>query len=435
MRKLRVLALVTPLNRLTLTRLLAVFVLLLVLRTLLGSTYRAATTSTGIYGVDFEPTYAAATRLNQGVPLYSEEPDAKSTGRLLCQFPSSPFVPMLVRPLAHLPLADATRTWVAVNVILLALSAFLFCWGSRIHLLDSTLAVLLVIFTGFRFWPTTIEVAIANNDILLLASVCGMIVCHRFGRWWLLALLIALAALVKTWMLGMIFPLLVARRWREAGGAVGFFIAGLAVLFSIARWEMFPIFVAITRLYSSQPLLVSNSVAGMAGMFFAENHHMTPWFPHVGAWLAAMILGYGTLLGGLWMMWVRGPRMTVQQRQLGLALSALALVLGSPVSHLLYFVLTLPVIWTLLCVPWGGAHRLIAPAFAFVVYFILSVPSPCLTPLPESCRTGLRSVLVTMTFLPSFLLWIYGVALACRREAEQVCPSSRPAAQAELLCT
>jgi hypothetical protein len=396
-------------------RLLAAFVIFLALRSLVGSTYRAAINPTGLFGVDYKVIHMAAMRLEHGEPVYMSETEAKENGILMCQFTCSPFVPLLARPLTRLSLEEGAKLWVAISVCALVLSVFLFCWGSSIHLLDSALSVLLILFTGFRCWPTILELAIGNTHILLLACVCGMIVCNRYRKWLLLAGLVAVAALIKTWMIGMIFPLLVARRWREAAGAVAMFVAGLGILFSITGWDTLQGFLTVTREYSSEPFLVSNSVSGLAGMFFANNTHMTPWLPNFWAWLSAMTVGYGILIAGLLLMFLRGKRFDTGQRQLCLALSVLALILGSPVSHVLYFVLALPAIWTVACLPWGGRHSVAAPVLGFLAYLILSLPSPCTTPIPENCRTGILSFLVTMTFLPTFLLWIYGVILLCRR--------------------
>jgi len=395
--------------------------LMLVLRSLVGSTYRGATASTGIEGVDFRTTYMAAARLKAGEPLYLDEKEAKSGGNLICQFTCSPLIPMLFQPFVKQPWEQSMKIWAGINVTVLAVATFLFCWGSRVRILDNPAPALLVMFSAFRYWPTVIEVALGNTHLLLLGLVCGMIVCNRYQSWLAMAILVAIGALVKTWMIGMIFPFLVMRRWREAAVAVILFVIGLGVLCLFnGGTQTLAGFFAVTHAYSSEPGLISHSVSGLARQYFTENLLIAPLVKSQWAWFAAMLIGYGIIITGLAILFIRGRELDEKQRQLSIALSALALILGSPVSHIMYFPLALPTIWTLLCRPWPGRHSLAAPIAAFSMYLLLTIPWPCVTPVPESYRTGPRSLLLAMIFLPSASIWIYGVLLARTRDDENL---------------
>jgi hypothetical protein len=398
-----------------LQRLLAAMVLLLTVRFLATTAYRAAVSPSGLSGIDVRIIRDAAARLERQEPLYLPEETTGPGVVLKSQFTCSPLIPILVRPLTRLPDERAASAWAAAEVGLLLLGMALFCWAAGVHPLDAPASTLLVLFTGFRFWPTVIELAFGNTHILLLTFTCGMLVCSRYQKWLLFAVLVALAALVKTWMLGMIFPLMVVRRWREAGTALALFLGGLAALFTVTGWNELPGFLAVTGAYATQSFLVSNSVAGMAGLFFADNAHMPAPFKNVWAWRAAMVGGYGVLVVGLAAMFVRGPRLRPVPLQLCVATSAVALILGTPVSHIYYFVIALPLLWMLLCVPPGAARPVVVPAIAFLTYLALSVPSPSMSPIPDGNRTGLNSLLVMLTFAPTLVLWLLGVGIAWGR--------------------
>ena len=111
-------------------------------------------------------------------------------------------------------------------------------------------------------------------------------------------------------------------------------------------------------------------------MYFRVNPLITPWKDSAALYAGAMVLGYGMLVGGLVYLFLKGPKMTNYQAQVCLGLTPLALVLGSPVCHQFYYILALPLFWTLIAGPgrmdsgWG------VRVAAFVLYLIFSVPTP-----------------------------------------------------------
>jgi len=391
-------------------RLICVMLFLLAIRCLDSSAYRAASAPGGLFGIDFAPAYSAAARLNGGRPLYIPEDNSATP---LYQFVSSPLIPMLLRPIARLSPDNATRIWALINVLLLTLAVFLFCVATRIRPLDQPVPVLLMLFTGFRFWPTTVELGIGNSDIVILFLASAMFVCARSQRWFLFAFFIALGALTKTWMIGSLFYLIVRRQWAAAFAAAGFFAGIGALLFAAVGWGELPVLWRLTHLYSAQPLIVSNSVVGIAHLYFRANGIITPLIDNPALCTVVVAAGYGLLVAGLAAIWLRAPRMDEWELNVALGLTLMALILGCPVSHQYYYVLALPLIWLLLNPPDTGRGRLL-PCVAFIIYLALSVPSPSLNPVPAADQHGIRSLGVGVTFFAGLSLWTFGLFTVVR---------------------
>ncbi len=403
------------------SRILRVLVLLLALKCLAAEAYRAAVAPSGLsnYG-EYDQ---AAKRLNKGEPLYIHEQGSE----LVNQYVSSPLIPELLRPLARFPVGTGLHLWVGFNTVLLVLAVVLYSLGTGLRPLDAVAPALLLLFTAFRFWPTVLELAMGNVDIILLAAVCGMFICDRRGKWVWLALLAALAALTKTWMIGALFYLAARRKWRAATAGVVFFAAGLAILFCVAGWKEFPQWIEITRRYSSQPMIVSHSVAGIARMYFSPNPVMTPWVNSPALHALALAAGYGILLGGLFYLWWNGPRMNQRQARLCLGLTPLALILGSSVSHQYYFILALPLLWTLILGSAETPGGLGVSLAAFALYVAFSIPSPG-DPLPEAFKHGVKSAEVAISFVSGMLLWGLGLFAVMRDFSFAQRPAADPLA-------
>jgi hypothetical protein len=388
---------------------LGAMVLIIALRCVDAAAYRAAAAPSGLFAVDFGAFYGAAHRLNAGEPLYAYKP-----GDPLGPHVSSPLLPVLVRPLARMPEAAAARAWALVNVTLLTLAIFLYCWGAGINPLEQAAPVVLLVLTAFRFWPTTIELGIGNCDIVLLFLAAGMFVCNRYGKWMLFALLVAVAALTKTWMVGAVFYLLVRRKWGAALATFGFLAAGAAILFTLVGWSQLPAMLNITKAYSAQADLVSNSVLGMARLYFTKNLIISPLTVSPVLHLAVIVIGYGFLAAGLGCLWLRAPGMDEEQLRICLGMTLVALVLGCPVSHQYYFVLILPLLWSLLFRVPRGRRGWVVPVAAFLIYLVYTVPTPSLNPVPPQYHHGIRSLEVGTSFFFGMLLWTCGLFAVLR---------------------
>jgi hypothetical protein len=149
-------------------------------------------------------------------------------------------------------------------------------------------------------------------------------------------------------------------------------------------------------------------------MFFLKNPVMTPLVNSSALYLGALAIGYGLLLGGLGYLWWRGPRLNGYQGRLCLGLVALALLLGNSLSHQYYFVLALPLLWTLLAGTAGSSGGWGIKLAAFAVYLIFSIPTPG-DPLPKEYTHGIKSAEVGIDFAAGMLLWGIGL-YALRRE-------------------
>jgi len=392
-------------DRVAHNRLLCAIVLFLAFKCMAAVSYRAtvATGDKALY--NFGVYRAAAQRLDNHQTIYFHETGPK----LMFQHSSSPLLPLLERPLDRFSTAKAFQIWVGMNVAAMLMSVVLYCWATGVRILDDPVPVLLAVLTAFRYWPTVIELGTGNTDVLQLMLICGMLVCARYGRWILYAVLVAIGALTKTWMIGTLFYLLVRRKWMAAAASVVFFVAGGAVLFTMIGWKEFPLYLEVTKRYSTQDVLFSHSVAGIARELFTANPAMTPIVQSPVLHLGLLVIGYGYLMIGLAYIWWKGPKMSEYQLRLSMGLMAIALILGSTISHQYYFVLALPLLWTLLIGDGGVNPQWWVKAGAFVIYLIFSVPTPG-DPLPDAYKHGgIKALEVAITFAAGMSLWTLGL--------------------------
>ena len=146
----------------------------------------------------------------------------------------------------------------------------------------------------------------------------------------------------------------------------------------------------------------------MARLFFSVNQVMTPWVNSPALHLAVLVAGYGFLVSGLLYLWWKGPEMNEYQGQLCLGLTALALILGSPISHQYYFIFALPLFWTLLVGSGGSSRGWGVRVAAFALYLVYSFPAPG-DPLADVFKHGIRSAEVAITFVTGMSLWGLGL--------------------------
>jgi hypothetical protein len=373
--------------------------IILLARLLAAGAYREAVASGGLFGIDFEQYHSAAENVRRGRPVYS--------GPL---YPYTPLVAIVMRPFASLPLDRAVRVWAATCVVMLAGAVALCAWANRVHPVRDAAVLVLMMLTAFRFWPTVIELAVGNVDMVLFLLLAGVYVSESRDRPVASAILIALGGLTKTWFVGLVVYLVLRRAWRAAGIAVAAYALGLAAMFAALGWWQFPQFVAKTRAYSWQPNIIAMSVPGMARLYLCENPLVTPVVntPRVAALLA--VAGVCSL--GVALLWA-GRRLGGRPGDRGvlLGLTVVTMLLAMPVSHLPYYVLALPAIWTLL------VTRRDAWAFglATIAYVTLSLPSPFIAPIREANRFFPGSLWIGTPFVAGVLLWLGLMWPATRR--------------------
>jgi hypothetical protein len=378
-------------------KILSIVFLLLLCRLLVSTAYHAAAAPSGLSRVDFKQYYDAANHFRSGESLYAGYKD----------YPYSPLMAIVMRPLAKLPFEKAALAWIAASTALLLFSIAVFIAAFGLNPAENPVVCGLILVTGFRFWPTSIELAIGNVDMLLLAIIAAIYLANRFGKFLAIAVLIALAALIKTWMLGLCFYLLARRRYREALISVSAYLAGLIVLFSICGWHQFPDFVRSTCAFTSQPLVVTHSIPGIARMYLSVNPHIAPFSTTPTAHLATLYIAYAALIAGLILVWAVTGAESGHAGALTLGFTLISLLVGLPICHQYYFVYVLPGIWNLLFSPGKGKKLSMAAMIAaLIAYAAFSVNAPGLTPLPEQYRSGLKSLFVATSFLAAALMWI-----------------------------
>ena len=181
-----------------------VLLLFLVSWLLVASAYSGAVSPTsGIAGLDFAVFYHAAARLNAGQPLYQSHLPPGLQGGL---YVYCPLLAFLLRPLALLPFHKALQVWFFVNAACLILAVLLYGASARLTWKTASLmAVLLLV--SFRYWDTTMNFGLGQSNAIMLALIGGMLWADSRKRWMLMGMLIALAALFKVWLIGLLLYL------------------------------------------------------------------------------------------------------------------------------------------------------------------------------------------------------------------------------------
>jgi hypothetical protein len=355
--------------------------LLLIVWLLLSSAYRSALApSPGITGVDFQLYYAAAGRLLHGEPLYVFQPAGAT-------YVYSPVLALLLRPLARFDYLQALRIWFFLAATCLCASVLLYALSARFKWSDLALIGITLIL-GFRFWPSTMNFGLKT-----------------------LALLIAGAALIKTWMIGLLLYLILRRNWRAAvlGGAA--FAVMLAGSFAIVGWHEWPMFVKLTAGYANQSIgqiATTQSIPGFAYLHFEPNQHIEPLVASFPISHAFVLFGAALMLTGFFYVWKNQPRQPGYELRLQLGLVILSLLLLLPMCQSEYFVLCLPLLWTLIAPApvMRQEPRLSMPVLtgSFAIYLVFTRAWP-VPPIPEPYKQGIKSLVVSADFFAAIALW------------------------------
>ena len=252
-----------------------ILLLLLVSWLLVASAYSGAvSTTSGITGMDFASFYTAAQRLNAGHPLYQPHLNPALGGSL---YVYSPLLALLMRPLAHISFHTATKAWFFVNAASLILAVLLYGLAARISWRKSSLLAILLL-VSFRFWDTTMNFGLGQSNSLMLVLIAAMLWADSRERWWLMGALIALAALFKVWLIGLVLYLLLRRRWQEAAFGIGAFLVALGGLFSIVGWPELPSYLhcMVQAKAFGEKHAVMNSIVGVRGSAPADESDCIP---------------------------------------------------------------------------------------------------------------------------------------------------------------
>ena len=381
-------------------------VMALVLRALLSANFQSATSpQSAIKGWDFQIVYLAAMRLNNGQSLYG--PDNSSSS------PSSAYLytPLLaeaLRPLATFSYETALRLWFFATSLALLAAVWLYTRAAGLSL-RNTMPVTLLMVTALHFWPVTLDQDLGNINGVLLACVCGMLLSARTENDTGVAIWIALAALLKTWMIGLLLYLVLRRAWRALSISLGLAGAGAVLLFAALPSGQFSRFIASNRQMAAQSDQVSQSILGAASRHLAPNPLVTPLVDNRAAFLLANALGALAVCGGMLAMWKAGPRLDPYREQLRLGLVMSSILLVIPVSYQVYHVFDLALIWTLLLPSKPMRHALTAGALALGCYLLLTLRWPTMTPLPDYVRHGVATLETSAGLFLRLGLWALGL--------------------------
>lgn len=400
----------------------SILLLLLIVWFLLSSAYRSALTpSPGITGIDFQIYYEAANRLAQGQSLYVFRPAGDT-------YVYSPMLALLLQPLARLDYPTALTVWFFIAALCLGGSVMLYALSARLTWRDLVLVGVTLII-GFRFWPSTMNFSLGQVNFPILLLLCGMFLADSMSKPKWVALLVVAAALVKTWMLGLLVYLVLQRRWKDAAGGAILYAVLLAGSFALVGWNEWPTFWKLTAGYADQSIgqiAATQSFAGFAYLHFGLNHHVQPLT--VNPWIAHgfVALGFGLMLLGFTEVWRHPARQPSYEAKLQLGLVILSILLLLPMCQNEYFVFCLPLLWTLLA-PAPAAvdeEKFSLPILcgSFLIYLLFTRGWPGAHPIAKAYQHGLSSLLVSVNFFGALALWF--ITLHALRRARRMKPRS-----------
>lgn len=416
----------------TYTRWRFAFALLLVLWITVTSTLRGALQSKFLF--DFEIFYGAAVRLSEGKQLYVPMKFGESV------YNQSPFPAIAFLPLTHFTVEQASRMWTVFSVLVIVASIVVFAQVLKLRWQDTVSGIILIV-TTFYFWPTVIDFSAGQINYILLFLLCVLYWCdtrsvassapqepsqsvssdrnaisRKSHSFWAskskrdiaIAAVIVLMSMTKTWCIGLILLYILRKRFRVVGITLGLYLLAMLALFSYIGFHQFNDFMAVTRVSSSQTWLVSYSLSGFTRLYFADNYlNINPIIDNIWVYRLFLLMGFLLVARGLWTIFRHGePRSPLEARlQLGFVVSSILLL--TPLCHIAYFQLCLPLLWTFL-----AASLLEKNAFtpwtligAIAIYISFTRPWPNFQALVDY-QTFPRSLLISIPFFTNFALWL-----------------------------
>ena len=345
-----------------------ILVLLLLIFSLTGFLYHHVFDSS-LHGGDFAMIFNAARALRKGLSEYAAPP-----GRV--RYVYSPLVALALHPMTRMSVELAIHVWFFICILFVLSSIAFYARSAGIRLRDSgTLAVLFVV--AFYFRPTTLEFLHGQFNTPMLALVSAAYLADRRGRFYLLASLLAIAGLIKIWLLGLLVYLLVRRVPRAFIWGVVFHLLCLAGLFAKVGWNEAAAFYRITTTFLHRENDFGNqSILGFARIRFAPSLVADPIVVSPLLLYLTVAIGFAALAYGLWFAYRVGKTKQPSQMRLMFGLTIASLLLGLPMCERPYFILLLPALWTLLTDDATPTVSRLAAVGIYVVFtFIFSPPA------------------------------------------------------------
>jgi len=362
----------------------------------------------GSHGVDFIRALNAATDLSQGKSEYG-----RVDGAVRYVYP--PLVALALEPFTQWPVATVVEGWFWVSIGLILLSIVLDAAAGGVRF-GNAAGMGMMLVPAFYYRSMTVELNHGQFDLVILALVCAGAYAERRGRPVGFAAAIAVAALIKVWVLGMLVYLVIRRRWKSAALCMLFFVAGLAVLFGIVGFGEAEVF--RQRLFEfvgkdDSYRYANMSIFGFARVHFTINHDAAPWVESKVALALFVGTGFAALTWGMWLALKRGATAQAPQARLILALTVVSLLLALPDCERPYLVLLLPAIWAMLTVE--GISSVLRAA-TMGIYLLLTFNfAP-----PAHRAHGIAAIVPSIPFLCMAGLWALLVAAVKQREARAI---------------
>ncbi len=387
----------------------------LILWLLLSITYKGAVNpDSPITGVDFRVYYHAAERLVAGESLYVQQTGTEG-GYLY-----TPLLAWLIQPLARLPFATALKIWFAINTLTLLAAIGLSALALRLRWSD-TARVALMVLIAFRFWPTVMSFGYGQVNFALVAVIAGMMLAAQRQSWWAFGLMLALGAMIKPWMIGLLLYPAVFRKWSALAWSLVATAALMAGAFALVGFAEWPRFLHVLATNSEQSGLVSQSILGFARLHFAPNILVEPFTTDAAVKWGFVGAGALAVFGALGWLWLRPSVASPYEERLRFGFTTVSLLLLLPLCHSEYFMLLLPLLWTLLLSKDAPrAARVIGIGVALFAYVLLTRPWPTCGPALVEHRAGWKSLLVSSQFYIACGLWLSSYFLLLRLRTRQL---------------
>jgi hypothetical protein len=285
-------------------------------------------------------------------------------------YDASPLTTMALGPLSRLPQRQVAEIVFAAGVVFLLVGIGLFARGMGLSL-GAAAPLGIMVIVGFQFAPTILDFRHGQLDLPLLMLVCAAYQLDKHDRPYRMAAAVAVAAVIHVWMLGLLFYLLLSRRPLAFIFGLAAFAAGVAAVAADATWRHPWLFAQTVRGFLRPEIArgaANQSLLGVAAALFSSDS--------LGLYAAAA-LGFAAVVGALAFASRWKPAAGSNRARLLIGLAIISLTLVLPYGRQAYFILLLPVLWTLLIDDFSPGVR----AGAVAVYALLATTfSASLTP-------------------------------------------------------
>ena len=353
------------------------------------------------FGFDFSELYTAGERLNHGGLLFS---DIDIHGQPCQPYVLPPVLGLLSKPLALLTFKQAITVWFGVMVT--SLLAAVICFAKSLSRRIDPILVGLMLITGFRTWPATMEFSLANCTFLVLFFVSCLYFSMKAERFKSVAMVIVAAALIKTWAIGLVGCLVVKRRWKEAALCLGAWAVCIGGLFAVIGFHEIPGFLKMTAIFtgSVDRIKPAQSIIGFARLHFTHNKYCVPFVESQVAMAAFIVCGAIVIAAGLIYIYLHPAKSAFEDR-LQVSLVLASMLLSMPFCDAEYLLICIPSLWTLLSPPstMSKTASILFRTTAIVFYFA-AVRLSFSTTLVHEHLSGFKSLLINDGFL-----WLTGL--------------------------